>query len=257
VVAAGKAGGAPLSLRYKSAAMISPSTFVLVHGAWQGGWAWSRLTPLLEAEGHRVCAPTLTGLAERATLLSKDVDLSTHIEDVCRLMIAEELENVVLVGHSYGGMVVSGAADRMAERIKSLVVLDGFVPEDGKAMREYWPASVMSFLDQEAEKSGGVSVPPLPAESLAVAPENRAFVDERATPQPYATFNEPIRLSGARDAVAKKSYIRAAKFRSHPFDAVVKRLAPDPGWRVLRIESGHVPMLDEPSRLAELLAQTA
>ena len=116
--------------------MTFPSTFILVHGAWQGGWAWSRLAPLLEAEGHRVYAPTLTGLAERANLLSKDVNLSTHVEDVSRLIIAEDLDDVVLVGHSYGGMVISGVADRMAEKIKSFVVLDGFVPESGKAMRE-------------------------------------------------------------------------------------------------------------------------
>jgi pimeloyl-ACP methyl ester carboxylesterase len=163
----------------------------------------------------------------------------------------------VLVGHSYGGMVISGAAERMAEKIKSLVVLDGFVPEDGKAMREYWPASVMSYLDKEASISGGVSVPPLPAESLAVETENREWVDNQVSAPPYGTFNEVIRLSGARDGIAKKTYIRAAKFRSHPFDAVVKRLQSDAGWRTLTIESGHVPMVDEPLRLAELLAQTA
>jgi pimeloyl-ACP methyl ester carboxylesterase len=237
--------------------MTSPSTFILVHGAWQGGWAWSRFAPLLEAGGHQVYAPTLTGLAERASQLTKDVNLSTHIEDVSRLIIAEDLEDVVLVGHSYGGMVISGVADRMAEKVKSLVVLDGFVPEDGKAMREYWPASVMSYLDKEAEKSGGVSVPPLPAEALAVAPSNRAFVDERATPQPYGTFNEIIRLAGARDTIANKSYIRATKFRSHPFDAVVKRLQTAPGWRTAAIDSGHCPMIDTPGQLAELFAQMA
>ena len=237
--------------------MTSPSTFVLVHGAWQGGWAWSRVAPLLKAEGHSVYAPTLTGLAERAGQLSKDVNLSTHIEDVCRLIIAEDLHDIVLVGHSYGGMVVSGVAERVAERIQSFVVLDGFVPEDGKAMREYWPGSIMSWLDKEASISGGVSVPPLPAESLAVAPENRAFVDSRATPQPYATFNEVIRLSDARERIVNKCYIRATGFRSHPFDAVVKRLAAEPGWRCETIDSGHVPMVDMPGRLAELLTQTA
>jgi pimeloyl-ACP methyl ester carboxylesterase len=233
------------------------TTFVLVHGAWQGGWAWSRLAPLLEAEDHTVYAPTLTGLAERAGQLSKDVNLSTHVEDVCRLIIAEDLNDIVLLGHSYGGMVIAGMAERMEERIHSLIVLDGFVPEDGKAMREYWPGSVMSWLDKEAEKSGGVSVPPLPAESLAVAAENRAFVDSRATPQPYGTFNEVIRLSGARERIVNKSYIRASRFRSHPFDGVMKRLEAKPGWRLQTIDSGHMPMLDTPEKLAELLLQSA
>jgi pimeloyl-ACP methyl ester carboxylesterase len=233
------------------------TTFVLVHGAWQGGWAWSRLAPLLEAEDHTVYAPTLTGLAERAGQLSKDVNLSTHVEDVCCLIIAEDLNDIVLLGHSYGGMVIAGVAERMEERIHSLIVLDGFVPEDGKAMREYWPGSVMSWLDKEAEKSGGVSVPPLPAESLAVAAENRAFVDSRATPQPYGTFNEVIRLSGARERIVNKSYIRASRFRSHPFDGVMKRLEAKPGWRLQTIDSGHMPMLDTPEKLAELLLQSA
>lgn len=237
--------------------MTSPFTYVLVHGAWQGGWAWSRLAPLLEAKGHRVYAPTLTGLAERASLLTKDVNLSTHIEDVCRLIIAEDLEDIVLIGHSYGGMVVSGVADRMPEKVKSLVVLDGFVPEDGKAMREYWPASVMSYLDKEASISGGVSVPPLPAQSLAIATENRALVDANATPQPYGTFNEVIRLTGARDRIAKKTYIRATKFRSHPFDGFVKRLQSLPDWHVAEIDSGHEPMIDDPRKLAELFVQMA
>jgi pimeloyl-ACP methyl ester carboxylesterase len=237
--------------------MTSPATFILVHGAWQGGWAWSRLAPLLEAEGHAVYAPTLTGLAERASQISKDVNVSTHVEDVCRLIIAEDLSDIVLVGHSYGGMVTAGVAERMEERIKSFVVLDGFMPEDGKAMREYWPGSVMSFLDKAASISGGVSVPPLPAESLAVAPENRVFVDGRATPQPNATFNEVVRLSGARERIVNRTYIRATGFRSHPFDAVVKRLEASPGWRCATIDSGHVPMVDEPEKLAALLAQTA
>ncbi|MGH6800938.1 MAG: alpha/beta fold hydrolase [Methylocella sp.] len=249
--------GAIKARLYKAAAMTSPSTYVLVHGAWQGGWAWSRFALLLEAGGHQIYAPTLTGLAERASQLTKNVNLSTHIEDISRLIIAEDLDDVVLVGHSYGGMVIAGVADRMAEKVKSLVVLDGFVPEDGKAMREYWPASVMSYLDKDAEKSGGVSVPPLPAQSLAVAPENRAFVDERATPQPYATFNEVIRLAGARDTIASKHYIRATKFRSNPFDAVVKRLQSASGWHTAEIDSGHCPMIDTPAQLAELFAQMA
>jgi pimeloyl-ACP methyl ester carboxylesterase len=237
--------------------MTSPCTFILVHGAWMGGWAWSRLVPLLEEQGHQVYAPTLTGLAERGNLLSKDVNLSTHIDDIARLLIAEDLQDVVLVGHSYGGMVISGVADQMAERIKSFVVLDGFVPTSGKAMREYWPASIMAHLDKEASLSGGVSVPPLPAQSRAVASENREWVDKQTTPQPYGTFNEVIRLTGARDQIANKTYIRALKFRSHPFDAFVKQLQSEAGWRVLTIESSHVPMVDDPAPLAELLAQTA
>lgn len=233
------------------------ATFVLVHGAWHGAWCWRRVARLLARDGHEVFAPTLTGLGERSHLLAPGINLDTHILDVANEIKWQGLKEVILVGHSYGGMVISGVAEKMPEKIKSFVVIDGFVPENGKAMREYWPASIMGYLDKEASKTGGVSVPALPAESLAVAKENRAWVDGQTTPQPYATFNEVIRLGGARDRIAKKSYIRASKFRSHPFDAVVKRLEADPSWQRLSIESGHVPMVDHPSSLACLLAQTA
>src|SRR5262245_20014465 len=111
----------------------TPNTYVLVHGAWQGGWCWRFVAERLRAEGREVFTPTLTGLGERARLLDKTVNLTTHIEDVCQLLLFEDLTDVVLVGHSYGGMVVSGVADRMPERVRTLIVVDGFVPTDGKS----------------------------------------------------------------------------------------------------------------------------
>lgn len=236
---------------------LSPSTFVLVHGAWQGGWVWRATADLLTAQGSRVFTPTLTGLGERADLLDKSVDLSRHIDDICRLIEDENLRDIVLAGHSYGGMVVSGAADRMPERVKSLVILDGFVPEDGKAMRDYWPPASMKYLEKQAELSGGVSVPPISAELLAVDKANREWVDRNATPQPFATFNEVIRLTGGRKSIARKTYIRATRFRSHSFDATLKRLQADGNWKTVEMDCGHEAMVDRPRELAELFEEAA
>lgn len=233
-----------------------PTTFVLVHGAWQGGWIWRATADLLEAQGHRVFTPTLTGLGERAHLLDGAVNLSTHIEDIRWLIEAEELRDIVLVGHSYGGMVVSGIADRMSDRVKSLVIIDGFVPEDGKAMRDYWPPLSMRQIANQAALNGG-TVPPIPAQALAVEERNRAWIDRNATPQPFATFNEVLHLTGAGERIAQKTYIRATKFRSHPFDDVLKRLRADKSWKTTEMDCGHEAMADQPERLVELLKEAA
>src|SRR5262245_14863398 len=116
------------------------ATFVLVHGAWHGGWCWQRVSPLLRARGHEVFAPTLTGLGERSHLLTREIGLETHVADVVNAIRWEDLTDVVLCGHSYGGMVISGAADRMADRVRSLVYLDAFVPADGQSIFDFMTA---------------------------------------------------------------------------------------------------------------------
>ena len=115
------------------------ATFVLVHGAWHGGWCWSRVAPLLRGAGYPVFAPTLTGLGERLHLLTPQVDLDTHVRDITSLLDYEDLHNVILVGHSYGGMVISGVAETAGTRLAQLVYLDAFLPENGKALKDYSP----------------------------------------------------------------------------------------------------------------------
>jgi pimeloyl-ACP methyl ester carboxylesterase len=231
----------------------SPATFVLVHGAWHGGWCWRFVADRLKAGGARVFTPTLNGLGERAHLLDKTVNLSTHIEDICRLIRAEDLSGIVLVGHSYGGMVVSGVADRMPECIRALVILDGFVPTDGMAMTDYWPASLKAEWDEKAAPSGGLSVPPISAEGFGVKAHLRDWVNSNCVPHPYASLNEKIRLSGGRERIASKLYIRAAKQRSHVFDEFLKKAEADKGWRALTLDCGHEVMVDEPELLADAL----
>ena len=156
--------------------MADAKTFVLVHGAWHGGWCWRRVGNLLERRGHKVFAPTLTGLGERSHLLSKEVDLDTHITDVVNLIRWEELTDIVLVGHSYGGFVISGVAERAEPAIAAIVFLDAFVPEHGDSMASHGtPATrerVLVAVDQ-----GETSIPPRSAESFNVNAADRAWVD--------------------------------------------------------------------------------
>ena len=164
------------------------ATFVLVHGAWHGAWCWRRVARLLTRSGHEVFAPTLTGLAERSHLLSPAIDLDTHILDVVNEMKWQELSDVVLVGHSYGGMVISGVAEKMERAISSVVLVDAFLPETGQAVIDLQPQPVQATL-RAAEASGATTVPPRTAAFFHVNEKDRAWVDARCTPQPLKCFS--------------------------------------------------------------------
>jgi pimeloyl-ACP methyl ester carboxylesterase len=148
------------------------ATFVLVHGAWHGAWCWRRVARLLTAKGHEVFAPTLTGVAERSHLLAAGIDLDTHILDVVNEMKWQELNDVVLVGHSYAGMVISGVAEKMEQAIASFVMLDAFFPEDGQRLVDLQPPPVRdAFLT--AERGGASAMPPRPAAMFNVNEKDR------------------------------------------------------------------------------------
>jgi pimeloyl-ACP methyl ester carboxylesterase len=222
-------------------------TFVLVHGAWHGGWCWRRVADRLAAAGHRVFTPTLTGLGERSHLLGPSVNLSTHVTDIVNLMRWEELGEVVLCGHSYGGMVVTGVADRVPERIATLVYLDAFVPENGQSMQDLRPREIPA----------GLTAPPIPAEIFRVNEADRAWVDRQCTPHPVACITEKLALTGAYRAVGRRVYIRAAGYPSPAFDGFYGSLKSDPGWSVHSLPCGHDVMVDMPDALAELLLASA
>src|SRR5205809_2952479 len=140
------------------------TSFVLIHGAWHGSWCWKRVRRLLQAQGHDVFTPTLTGVGERSHLLSRDVNLETHILDIVNLIRWEELSDIVLCGHSYGGCVISGVADRIPDRIRALVYLDAFVPENGENLGQHVPGPLFNQLLEGVTKVGdGWKVPPIPA----------------------------------------------------------------------------------------------
>lgn len=234
------------------------TTFVLVHGAWHGGWCWSRTARSLRNAGHDVHTPTLTGVGDRVHLMSRAVDLETHIEDIVRVFEAEELSDVVLCGHSYGGMVITGAADRVADRIRSLVYLDAFVPADGQRTLDFQAPERAAFLRAEAESKGsGWLIPPVPAARFKVNEADQAWVDRRCTPQPLACFEQRIRLTGAHARIARRSFIKAGTYVPSPFDAVYARVQRDPAWRAHSLPCGHDVMVDMPEELAKLLIEAA
>jgi pimeloyl-ACP methyl ester carboxylesterase len=227
------------------------TTFVLVHGAWHGGWCWNRVAQLLSAKQHTVITPTLTGLGERSHLLNPGIDLETHILDVVNVMKWQELREIVLVGHSYGGAVISGVAERMETSIASLVMLDAFIPANGQSVSDLMvPQRRDAIL--KAASEGTTSFPPVPAAAFNVNESDRGWVDVQCTPHPIKCFLQKLELTGARDRIAKKAYIRAANYDSTPFDAALSQ-ARDTGWRTFEMAAGHDVMIDAPAQLAEML----
>jgi pimeloyl-ACP methyl ester carboxylesterase len=232
------------------------TNYVLVHGAWHGGWCWSRVRPLLTALGHEVFTPTLTGLGERSHLLSRAVGLDTHIRDIANLLTWEDLRDVVLVGHSYGGVVVRHVADQMPERIRSLVYLDAFVPDHGKSLVDYLPDADRYAFREQAERYGdGWKVPPLPAAVFGVNAADAELVDRMCTMHPLACFEAPAQISGASDRVANTGYICASGFDG-PF-AQFADMAARRGWWCEELACGHDVMLDMPDELCTILLQRA
>ena len=235
-------------------AQSTQRTFVLVHGAWHGGWCWRRVADVLERKGHKVFTPTLTGLGERSHLMSADINLDTHIADVVNVLKWEDLKDVVLVAHSYGGWPVSGAIEQTLDRIASVVYLDAFVPEDGQS--SFDTASDFSrkaFLDAIAK--GEISRAGPPAATFHVNEKDQAWVDSKTTPQPIGVSLQPIKLAGARERVKKKTYIRAPKYPQPFFDSYYQAKRNDPSWRTYEVPCGHDVMVDMPERLTEILLE--
>ncbi|HEY6830947.1 MAG TPA: alpha/beta hydrolase [Pseudolabrys sp.] len=231
------------------------SVFVLASGAWCGGWLWKRVRDRLTAKGHQVFTPTLTGLAERSHLLSRDVGLATHIDDIANLLIWEELNDVVLVGHSYSGVVVRHVADRMPDRIRTLIYLDAFVPEDGKCLMDYQPDGGDRIRVAAASQGEGWKVPPMPPSILGVNAADGAWMERQYTMHPLSTLTTPAKITGACDRVRSIGYVAARGWQSHV--ASFYEVAGDRGWWRSELQCGHIPMLDEPDELTELLLQRA
>jgi pimeloyl-ACP methyl ester carboxylesterase len=231
-------------------------TFVLVHGAWHGGWCWRRVCDLLEKKGHKAFAPTMTGLGERSHLMSKDVVLDTHIADIVNVIKWEDLAGICLVAHSHGGFPVSGALEEVLDRVASVVYLDAFMPEDGQ--RSLDVASDFSRKGTlEAIAKGEVSRPPPKAETFHVNEKDRAWVDSKLTAQPVGVALAPIKLAGAREKVARKTYIRAPVYAQPAFDTYYAAKKADASWRTYEVDGGHDVMVDRPERLVEIVLEAS
>lgn len=231
-------------------------TFVLVHGAWHGGWCWDRVAPLLRAAGHEVHAPTLTGLSERSHLLSPQVGLDTHTEDVVRHLDVLGLRDVVLVGHSYAGQLVSAVADRRPEVVTRRVYLDAFVGADGEAAGDLLPDQVRHHWAESAISDGfGWMVPPRSLSVLGVSkPEDVDWLTPKLTPHPWKTYTDPLRLTGAEadvPAVFVECVDWMRVFRAHAARAHAR------GWPVHELKTGHEAMVTAPAELADALIEIA
>ena len=242
-------------------------TFVLVHGTGHGGWCWKFVREILEGQGHRVYTPTLTGCGERSHLLHPDIGLETHILDVVNTLEFEELEDVVLVGHSYGGCVVSGVADRAKARLRHLVFLDTVVLRDGESLVSSRRQNSVEEKDADIERrrrmspdgkyivarSGAIyGIPPDPPEVLA-------WVDRRLTPHPLKSWLDPVRLENGGEEGVPRTFIRCTN-PEMPYSGIRDNAGfakEHPDWRYEELETGHDAMVTEPQACADLFLAAA
>jgi pimeloyl-ACP methyl ester carboxylesterase len=231
------------------------STFVLVHGAWHGGWCYKPVARLLREAGHQVYTPTLTGLGQRSHLMSPTINLDTHVQDIVNVIRWEELSDIVLAGHSYGGMVITGVADQLPDKIRSLVYLDAFVPATGQALTDFLPPELHAGMRDDARQNGdGYLMTPIPAEAFGVNQQDAAWVDRMCVKHPLVCFEQKVSLTGAHARVSKHTYVLATDYPLKGiFATIADRLRPDQKWNVVDLPCGHDVMLDMPRQTADIL----
>jgi len=231
------------------------ATFLLVHGAWHNGRSWDRVVPELESAGHRVFAPSLTGHGDKAHLLSPEIGLGTHVDDVVALIEDERLDDVVLVGHSYAGMVISGVSNRVPGRIAHLVFLDAMVPEDGESAVDVQPVT-KRLIDLAVD---GWRVPPMPEQPPPFGlfgvtdPDDVAWLRSMLSDQPVGCLQEPVRLDDPAARMIPRTHIHCVVGKP---EGITRRPVPA-GERTRELPTGHDCMITMPAELAALLVETA
>lgn len=231
------------------------ATFVLVHGAWHGGWCYRKVAKILRTAGHDVFTPTLTGLGERSHLRCMGANLDTHIQDIANVIAWEDLEHVVLCGHSYGGMVVTGVADTIPDKIAALVYLDAYVPENGETIMGMMDPARQQVILKGAAAIGGHAAPSPPVEMYDVNAVDREWVRAKMTPHPLGSFVQAISLSGAHARVGRHVYVLA---EGQPTTTpLYEKFRNDPAWTVHVLKGGHDLMIDAPEAVARLLCEAA
>lgn len=230
------------------------ATFVLIHGGIQGGWAWKRIIPLLRAVGHEVYAPTLTGCGERVHLATPQVGLDTHILDVVNVLEYEDLSDVILVGHSYGGQVITGVADRAPQRLLHLVYLDACYPQPGQSCLDQWPGA-QAMMDKNVQELGdGWRFMPMAPQEFGVTDEaDIAWLTAMDTPHPYKTFQDPLNFDLATIQAIPRTFIACIGDQPPP--------AQPPPWatgmRYITLATSHAAQVTSPRELAALLLDVA
>ncbi len=232
--------------------------YVLVHGAWHGGWCWRPVAERLRAAGHRVFTPTCTGLGERAHLLSPDLTLDTFIDDIANVLLFEELTDVILVGHSFGGIVISGVAHRMPERIRELVFLDALIVRPGQTPFDILPPDAVAERRRLAQQSsGGLSLPPPPAGSFGIRdPDDQAWVERRLTPHPLSVYDSPLHIAAPVGNGLPCTYIACTEPPYPVLEDVWNWVREQDHWNWLELATGHDAMVSAPEELTRLLLQT-
>jgi len=226
------------------------ATFVLVHGSWAGSVVWRELAPRLRRAGHDVYAPTLTGIGARKHLLSREIDLNTHIQDVIGVIEDADLSDIVLVGNSYGGMVTSGVVDRVPEKVASLVYLDAFVPENGQSLLSLLPPDLRLATVPGAD---WLAAPPPSATFGLKRPEVIALWEAKSAPHPLVTLTQPLQLTGGIGRVRQKMYILGTE--SARFTRFYDKVKNNPGWTVHTLPCTTFMQLEMPEELTAILLQ--
>ncbi|WGS23828.1 MULTISPECIES: alpha/beta hydrolase [unclassified Bradyrhizobium] len=233
----------------------SSKTFLVCHGAWSAGWAWKKMHPLMQAAGHRLVTPSYTGLGERAHLANPSIDLEAHIADMLAVIRYEDLRDIVLLGHSYGGMVATGVADRARERVAQLIYLDAFVPRDGQSLFDLNEVAIEKMRDA-ARNGDGWRIPPMPTPP-DTSPADVEWLTARRADMPLKCFEQRLTLQHGEPALPR-SYIYATRITpADTFGQFAKRTKAEAGWRYFEIDASHAPNVTAPEALMALLIEIA
>jgi pimeloyl-ACP methyl ester carboxylesterase len=242
------------------------ATYVLTHAAWLGAWCWSKAAPRLRSAGHEVFTPTLTGLGERSHLAHPLIGLDTHVQDIVQVLTYEDLTEVILLGHSNGGTLITAVADRVPERLAHLIYLDAFVPEDGQAAADLITYPRQVWEERVRTEGFGWLIPSLQAIPwddfvrdvwrVTDAADRRWLVD-RLRPTPFKTFTDPVRLTNPASATLPRTYIRCLHHPSPRFDSIAEMVRKTAGWRYRELASAHLPMMTMPGEFVDLLLEIA
>lgn len=239
--------------------MTTARSIVLVHGAWGGAWIWQRVLAPLRAAGHGVHAVTLTGDGERAHLLTPSIALQTHVDDVLGCVRSEELDGLVLVGHSYAGMVITAAADRLlaeGRRLHAMVYVDAVVPLPGEAWSSTHSAETVAQRNAAAAAHGCAFPPPDPA-VFGLAGADRDWLLRRQVPHPFGPYHDRLHFNAERLAAVPRWFIDCTAPALPTIAVARQRVRAAPGWQVHELATGHCPMVSMPRQLTGLLLQAA
>ena len=231
--------------------------FVFVHGAWHGGWCWRDVAAVLRTAGHQVFTPTMTGLGERAHLLNAQVGLSTFIDDIAAVILSEELDNVVLVGHSFGGHVINGVADRMPQLLRQLIYLDGLVVQHGQSALSIMPPAVQAERTRTMDAEGLRITIPSPDQFGLSDPAQLAWVMRQLTPHPLKGYTEPLQLQHPLGNGLPKTYIAVTDPWYPPLAELRQWVRSQPDWDWRELAACHNAMVSAPLALASLLMELA